>query len=302
MRILLTGATGFLGLELSKRLTIQGHVIFGLVRGNTSPQKRQILKTMNVRILEIDLSDQDLIEHFLDVESIDVVIHAATNYGRNRGSLGEIFNSNLVLPLYLIKAASKRSLVFVNADSFFNKSENVYTPLIDYSLSKRALLDWLVYFSESCLVVNMRIEHMYGERDNRAKFIPYVLNNLAGTEKLALSPGNQVRDFIHKSDVAEAFTLLLSRISMIEKRGLIEYQIGTGIGTTIKELVEQMKQITGSKTQLDFGAIPYAEKEVMYSVSDNGFAREMNWAPKVRLSEGLSNLIEKEFFAKSVLS
>jgi nucleoside-diphosphate-sugar epimerase len=206
------------------------------------------------------------------------------------------------LPLQILKVISARSagggekkrIAFVNVDSFFNKSGNIYTPLINYSLSKKSLLDWLVHFSESIPVINMRVEHMYGPGDNDIKFIPLLMNKLLtpSITEIPLSPGMQIRDFIHVSDVSNAFALLLRGLNSHLGNGFTEYQIGTGVGTSIRELASRMKYQSGSKAILNFGAVPYSHKEIMSSMADSVFSQKFNWAYSISLNDGINNLFQ----------
>ena len=238
-----------------------------------------------------------MISNCINENQIDCIVHTATNYGREGASLSEILEANLVLPLTILKAMSSTSkkATFINTDSFFNKGNNVYSPLIDYSLSKKSLLEWLVFFSDSFPVINMRIEHIYGPNDVAAKFIPSITKKLSdpSTTSIDLSPGLQVRDFIYIDDVVEAFYLVVENHSDQTQIGFVEYQIGTGEGTTIRDLVRKIAKLSESNSILDFGALPYRDKEIMTSISDKGFQERFKWTHQTTLESGLIEVISR---------
>lgn len=292
MNILLTGATGFLGNALAERFSEQGHQVYGIVRENSSPEKQRQLLQNGVKLLQ-----NNLIGSCITESNIDCVVHTATNYGREGTDLSEILESNLVLPLQILKkiAEGNKNITFINTDSFFNKDNNIYSPLIDYSLSKKSLLEWLIYFSDLFPIINMRIEHIYGPNDGSEKFIPSITSKLVDTKttEINLSLGLQVRDFIYISDVVDTYCIVIEDISKNIKNGFIEYQIGTGQATTIKELVIKMASISGTNSSLIFGALPYREKEIMSSVSNKNFQTKFNWTHKTTLEKGLTEVITK---------
>ena len=292
MNIFLTGSTGFLGLALAEKLIEQGHQVFGLVRANSSVEKKNKLKNLGATLISSDSYIDTL-----SLYEIDCVVHTATNYGRNNPILSEIFESNLILPLQILKDIAKtgKNITFINTDSSFNKDNYIYSPLIDYSLSKKSLLDWLIYFSNQLPIVNMRIELMYGPNDGVDRFISSIIKKLLDpqTQKINLSPGLQIRDFIYISDVVDAFSLLIENVTGERQHNFIEYQIGTGVGITIKDLVQQIATISESKAELIFGALNYRQNEIMSSVSDKSFQYEFNWEHKISVAEGLSKIIVK---------
>jgi nucleoside-diphosphate-sugar epimerase len=292
MNILLTGATGFLGMALAEKFSGQGHKVYGIVREKSSFEKKNLLQKNGVNLLDSELIKKSIVEN-----RIDCVVHAATNYGREEASLSEIFESNLILPLQILKELSKleKRVTFINTDSFFNKENNIYSPLIDYSLSKKSLLEWLMYFSDLFPVINMRIEHIYGPGDGIAKFIPSITQKLLDpkTTSIDFSPGLQIRDFVYIADVVDSFCVLIKNISGETQNGFVEYQIGTGEGTTIRDMVNHLAILTNSNSRLEFGALPYREREIMSSISNKSFQNEYQWKHQTTLEKGLIEVISK---------
>jgi len=73
-----------------------------------------------------------------------------------------------------------------------------YSYLLNYALSKKSLLLWLKYFSKRLKIVNMVLEHIFGENDNKEKFVYQMLDKIAfkQIDAIDLTYGHQKRDFI----------------------------------------------------------------------------------------------------------
>ena len=79
-------------------------------------------------------------------------------------------------PINLLEMAVKNNVgVFINTDSYFNKENLSYNYLLNYSLSKKSLNLWLKHFSKKIKIINMVLEHIYGEYDNDNKFIEKII-------------------------------------------------------------------------------------------------------------------------------
>jgi len=287
-KILLTGATGFLGSYLAKALLAAGYEIVALKR--KSPLLRRA-ESMATDIIWVDIENLDFTRLFADHGKIEVIIHTATCYGRNNEPVSEVFSSNTEFPLRLLDAGANAGVkVFLNTDTILDKYLNLY------SLSKNQFLQWGKYFSKhkKILFGNVRLEHFYGPDDESSKFSTYVINGcLANVPELKLTKGEQQRDFIYIDDVVSAYMTLLSNIDNFQS-SFFEFDVGTGRSVSIREFVETVHRITASTTQLRFGALPYREGEVMYSEPDISGLLALGWRCQHDINAGLKNVIELE--------
>lgn len=282
MKILLTGSTGFLGRNLQKKFDNEGLVTYNVVR------ERGDARSTAYPANSITLSEVD---GFLEENKIDFVIHAATEYGRDNLIL-PVLEANLTLPLTLLEKTNLAKIPFINIDSYFNKSECKYYSLPHYSLSKKSLLMWLEYYSESRTIFNLRLEHLYGPADSKQKFIPTALESIAVEKQpeFAISLGNQIRDFIHVEDACTAiYSVVTSQIP--EGSGLKSFEVGTGIGTSIIDLLNEIKLLSNSETEIVVGAIPTRIGEIAMSVADKKFNEYFKWEPTINLKAGLLSMM-----------
>ncbi len=283
-KILLTGITGFLGSNIASKLIDEGYEVHGIVRKSSSLDRiNQILNSVSLHYVEE--TNFDVL--FCKFEKDFSIIHTATNYGRNNESVSEIFYANTVFPLRLLDSGVRAGAsLFINTDTILDKYLNLY------SFSKNQLMQWGQYFAihENISFINLRLEHIYGGNDDRSKFTSFVMNAcLNNVEEINLTPGDQCRDFIHVDDVAEAYlTLLKNKLP----RGFNEYDVGSGESISIKEFASMVKEITKSKTKLNFGAIPYREGEVMHSVANTKDLLKLGWTCRFNIQAGLMKVLK----------
>jgi nucleoside-diphosphate-sugar epimerase len=241
-----------------------------------------------------DNTSEDLFRLF-NQYPVDTIIHTATEYGRGDTPIYKILDANLLLPLQLAEMGMQSGLkCFINTDSFFNKSGNSYSNLLNYSVSKKSLVNWLEKLSTNLKIVNVILEHMYGPGDNPAKFVEHVIRKV-GIEQvpyIALTYGHQRRDFIFLDDIVDAFLILVD-YGRTEDFRFESFQVGSGFSTQVRDFVDQVKLISGSKTTLGFGDIPYRVDEIMSSQADITRLRRLGWKPVVTSSDGISRILNK---------
>ena len=291
--VLLTGATGFFGSHLLKNL-------LKCTNNNIVVLKRSFSKTHRI---ESELSSSRIVSYDIDKVSLEhiqwndifAVIHCATEYGRVGVPSSKILESNLIFPVNIAELAIKNGVnTFINTDSYFNKEGLSYQYLLDYSLSKKSLNLWLKYFSQKIKVVNMILEHIYGEDDNPDKFVEKMIQDIAIKPKpeINLSGGDQKRDFIYIKDVCDAYVGALN-YSQKNNFRYKSFQIGTGKAISLKDFVSFIKQISNNnETKLNFGALPYRADEIMFSVADTcELYNIVNVDKFCSFKEGIKNVI-----------
>ncbi|RJQ56250.1 MAG: NAD-dependent epimerase/dehydratase family protein [Nitrospiraceae bacterium] len=293
--VLLTGATGFLGSHLVERLVKEDCRVIAL--------KRSFSDTWRIKHLLPDITTYDMdkasLENIFRENKLDAIIHTATTYGKKGEDNAAIIESNLLLPVRLLGLSASYNVgTFINTDSFFNTADLNYKYLSGYSLSKRQLVEWLKLLSGKIQIVNLRIEHLYGPGDSDSKFVIWIIRELIkNVPALKLTKGEQKRDFIYVSDAVDAFVTALNK-----RRELPAYscfEVGTGGPISIRDFAVQVKkavsEISGKEigTVLDFGAVPYAEGEIMESKADDSALKKLGWDCSVSLREGLEKTIRE---------
>lgn len=285
MNILLTGASGFLGSHLLKRLLKAGHSIVAVRRDNTQLDR---LGGLTDRVQWFSAEDE-FIACFAQHPELDTVIHTAANYGRNGETLDQMLSTNALWPLSCLQAAVAHGVrCFINTDSTLPRATSAY------ALSKSQFLDWGRWLGEAKKIgfINIRLEHMFGPGDDLSKFPCHVIQSCRrNVPELLLTEGLQRRDFIYIDDVVEAYNVLLNHSSTLGV-GFHEYELGSGSAGTIREFVEMAHRLTASHTRLRFGAVPYRSTEPMLSVADTSKLNTLGWQCVNTLEMGIRKSLD----------
>lgn len=285
--ILLTGGTGFFGSNLLARICTEPDIQVILLKRSSSRVDRVEPFLKNVIVYDFDRVN---VSDIFRKHAIDTIIHTATDYGGKQIQPSQLIAANLTLPLLLLEAAHVHKVrCFINTDTTLTKKIN------HYALSKKQFLDWLHLFSNQMICINIALEYLYGCGDNPTRFLMSVIHSLLKKKPvLELTAGDQRRDFIYIDDVVRAFLLILKN-SQSQTLGFYEYEVGSGVVVSIKELVYKIQQLIGAKeTEIKFGALPYRNLEVMCSSVELTEIKKLGWSPAVSLEAGLRKTIEFE--------
>lgn len=291
MKVLLTGGTGYLGKQLANQLIARGNDLVVLKRSSSDMSHYQI-ENLAKKVELVDVDKFQLAHYESDFGQFDAVIHAATCYGRNGESFEELERSNNLWPLSLLQAVpNDRDLRFVNVGTSLPSFTN------PYALSKRHFKDWGKYISQSKALsfINVELEHFYGPFDAANKFPSWIIRScMDNVPELALTDGQQKRDFVYIDDVVKALELLLFTDKLSENRYL-DVELGSGVAYRVKEFVEMVKEITESKTNLNFGAVESRKNEPSECCANIDLMKSFGWAPTVALENGIRKVMEKEY-------
>jgi nucleoside-diphosphate-sugar epimerase len=272
--ILLTGANGFLGSRILKMLVVDNNVSITLRKNSTLDRIIDVLESNNVKKLYIDdVKDSD-IEFFFKNEKIELILHCATDYGKKKDYFYKVFEGNVLFPLKLLEIGLKYDLkYFINTDSYFNKDNLTYNVLPNYSKTKKLFLGYLQEIGNRLVVINMRLEHIYGPNDNDDKFIPFLLKKLLVNDEVTLTYGHQKRDFLYIDDVADIYIKVVSVLDKIDSPYFKDLEIGSGHSVELKNFVEVMKNTCNSSSLLHYGVINYRDDEIMNSFANESLER-----------------------------
>lgn len=288
-KVLVTGATGFLGCQILQKLLNAGYHPVILIRSTSDIWRiKDVISQCEVFKLE---QDGDNMEDLFDLYKITAIIHVATEYGREK-PLSTLLKTNVIFPIQLIESGLKKGLkLFINADTFFAKPQFEQDYLNQYTDSKRILEKLLKGLSTLLAVRNVRLEHIFGENDSDSKFVTAIFNQLVRNEpEILLTDGYQQRDFIYVEDAAEAFVNILQNTN--HTSGYIEFQTGLGKSVSVRALVEEMAKLTESKSVLKFGALQNRVGEIPDSFADLSELTKTGWKAKYDLSSAIIKMIK----------
>lgn len=257
MRVLLTGATGFVGQRLCRRLIDNG-VQTGIIVRREQPD-------LNVASFVYDGSYRSVLAAVEEFEP-DSIIHLATAYSSGSNwSPDNLIHANVMLPFFLLEAGVSRGSRFIAAGSYWqfgNAGED--TALDSYAASKEALEAFSNYYAyrHDAWIAHLYLYGTYGSGDNRGKVIDQVLQAIVSGSRLDLSPGEQKLDLVHVEDVVDAFLVVLDDARLLPG-AVHRYGVFSGQPFSLRQLVHLCETWLGVSASVALGGKRYREAELM---------------------------------------
>jgi len=133
-----------------------------------------------------------------------------------------------------------------------------------------------------------RVLSVYGPYDGESTMVISMIRQLLRGEKPRCTKGEQIWDYIYSKDAAKAFYLL----GESGRDGKV-YCIGSGQGLPLKEYINIVRKQIDEKMDIEFGAIPYSEKQVMYLCADiSELQKDTGFVPEYSFEEGIRETID----------
>ena len=286
-RALVTGATGYIGSQLARRLLREGWEVAVVVRtGSSLAVLDDVLPAIKVH--RHDGSTAGMIA-IVAAARPDIVFHLASLFLAQHKSddVAALVGSNLLFSTQLAEAmAANQVRYLVNTGTSWQHYENApYNPVNLYAATKQAFEDILAYYAQAGLlkVTTLALFDTYGPNDPRKKLVTLLRATAASGEALHMSPGEQVLDLVHIDDVLDAYLLAAERIGS-QVQASAHYGVSSGETLTLRQFVALFEKVTGNPVPIVWGGRPYREREVM--VPWQAPALE-GWTPRIRLEDGL---------------
>jgi CDP-paratose synthetase len=289
MKILIAGATGYLGNRLAEMFLYTPspcirNELFLLVRDKNSLSKNLQYRN-NIFICEIY---GEHIENRIKDFSPDVVYCTTCCYETDSEYLLKTIDANYVFPsqiLRIIAGLKTKPVRFISVGTSLPSSLNLY------SLTKKQFAELGKFFHKKVEIefLNLLLESFYGINEPKNRFITRSILQLKSNQDLLLTAGTQKRDYIFIDDVVKIMYFLSTCIT---NKDICDIPIGTGIAPTIKEIIMFLYRETGSKSNLRFGAIDMREHEPS-TVADLSVIRQLGYLKSLtHWQDGMKMLIE----------
>lgn len=302
-RVLVTGATGFIGSHLTRRLAEEGADVYILTRPDLKTKNLPIKDIWDkIKILHADLKDGKELESKLSGIEPEIVYHLAayTNVGRSLEHARECIQTNIQGTVNLISALDDVDydcFVHTGTNEEYGDNEVPFRedmkerPASPYSVSKCAseMFCQMYHKAYGRPIVILRPFNAYGPWQKCNRIIPEaIVASLLG-EELRMTGGEQTREFNYIDDIVEGFI----KASCVKKATGEIINIGCGEEHSIREVVEKIVELVGNNNKILFGALPYRPNEIWRMFCDNTKAREiLEWEPEYALEGGLSKTID----------
>ena len=297
-KILVTGATSFIGKLFINRMLDRGHEVVGVSRPDSTLHINTANK--NFKSLRLDLSEYSQLGRL--VGPVDYLFCLAWNGTRAQARLNkDLQHSNYVHSmegLHSVLAAGCKTVMSAGSQAEYGNANGIITeetickPVTAYGENK---LKFFVEGSElakryGCVFKEPRFFSLYGPNDYAGTMIISTLSKMLKNEACDLTLCTQKWDFLYISDAIDALELLLTRESSAGA-----FNFGSGDCRPLKNFVLEMKNVTKSDRNLNFGAVPYPSTgPVSIFPSVSKLKQELAWEPKISFKEGITKILKED--------
>jgi UDP-glucose 4-epimerase len=283
-RVLVTGAGGFIGSRLTARLVRNGASVVCQVLPSEN-RSRLAPVSAQVEMQQADLRDPDATQQMVKNAAPEVVFHlAAAGVTEPFLPLEDALRVNLYGTICLLRAVEGTARVVLARTSGERSNLNPYAA----SKSAAWAVAQMLHRAQGWPIVALMLYQVYGPGQSERALVPSAIRAGLRGGDFPMTHGAQVRDWVYVDDVLNAF---LAAASTPHADGHT-LQIGTGRGTSLRDVVARIWAMTGASGQVQAGALPARPGEVAAQVADPKLAaRLLGWRAKVALEEGLRRTI-----------
>jgi UDP-glucose 4-epimerase len=300
MKILVTGGAGFIGSHVVELLIGAGHDV--AIVDDLSTGRRSNLNP-KARFYQVDIRSPEMRAVF-EQERPEVVDHHAAQMDVRKSVEDPLFdadvniNGSIKLAQLAMEFGTRKFIHISSGGAVYGEpvylpcdEDHPVRPLCPYGASKYTFEMYLFMFKElyGLDYSVIRYPNVYGPRQDpngEAGVVAIFIGQmLAGKPVTINGTGDQVRDFVYVGDCAKA------NLSTLEKGSGRVYNLGYGIGTTVNQIFDGLKDITGYPQEAHHGPAKVGETFQIYLDASRAKA-DLGWEPSVDLQEGLRRTVE----------
>lgn len=290
-RALVTGASGFIGAALTRRLLAEGWEVHLLLRTGSASDALPA-PSERLHLHRHDGSTVQLLE-IMRTAAPDAVFHLASLFlaQHQPEDVERLVQANLLFSTQLAEAMAQCGvrLLLNTGTSWEHYQDADYNPVCLYAATKQAFSALLQYYIEchGLRVATLKLFDTYGPGDTRPKLLNLLKRLANDGSSLAMSPGGQLIDLVYIDDVLDAYLLAWARLADGRQTAAsAEYGVSSGAPLPLRDLAERYSQASGKALAIDWGGRPYRAREVMVPWTRS--QPVPGWQPKVTLGEGLA--------------
>lgn len=286
--VLITGATGYIGSKLTRKLLELDYEVGILIREGS---KLDLIKDVidKIHVFRIDINYENInviVKKFNPV----ITFHLASLFINEHKTeqVRDLVESNILFGNILLEAlVNNESNNFINTGTSWQHFNNEkYNPVNLYAATKQAFEDIVKYYTEarSIRCINLKLFDTYGPDDTRPKIFTLLKKISKNNELLELSAGEQELDIVYIDDVVNAFILCMNELLFTDESFKYKmYGVGSKLPKSLRQWIFEFETAIGKKLNIVFGKKPYRKREVMETW------KEFDKIPHLELSQSFFN-------------
>jgi nucleoside-diphosphate-sugar epimerase len=294
MKILVTGATGFIGSAFSRLALYQGHQVAGMILPSEKPPVN-LVASRDLRWLrgtlaeppwpEIETFRPEACIHFAWVATPGVYLESPQNHEYLHWSVQFLRRVSELGAGYILGVGT--CIEYRLGDQPLSEESTPVEPATTYARCKNALR---LHLEREAGELGYRwcwgrVFYPYGVGEHPSRLCSSIIQKLARNESIALKTPNSTKDYIYIEDLAAAF------LTVLESNYEGTINLGTGIGTTVAQIAHTLARMMGKP-----GLVTHAEPPIVdpfgFVVADVGRLRRLGWRPAYSLVQGLQALLD----------
>lgn len=300
-KLLLTGAAGFVGVNLAIGFKEAGYEVHSTVRPG-SDLWRISESGVETTVHELDLRSTEKVDELFEEIQPAIVVHAAAAGGHHWDSKNLIaeYQSTVSGALNVLHASANGEIekfIHIGSSLVYGKSDSPHIenderkPICIRGVLKHsvALFAKQISIDRNLNIIDLILYRVYGPYEQRDRFIPQAILKSLNGGCLPLTEAGIRRSYIHVEDVAEACLLAIKS----EITGFNDFNIAPGKDHLNEEVIEMIEGETGKKIDVQLGEYPTSLIDSNYWKADISKARQiLGWKPVYDLKEGLQRTIK----------
>lgn len=295
-RVLVTGASGYIGRYVAAAFAARGAEVHALVRHSSRLEPLlELVPEACVHRCDESLNDVPAV---VRASRPELIVHLAARMtaGPEPDELTDLVRSNILLGTHLLEALHQSGGGgFINTGTFWQHAGGrEYSPVNMYAATKQAFEAILQhYFSAGRIrAMTLVLYDVYGPADPRGRLISQLHEALRTGQRLSLSPGKQQLELVHVADATAAYVRAAELLEQSARFGdCRRFGVTSSAPRTLRNVVATYARVAGRSPAVQWGGRPYREREVM---KPRRFRRLPGWTPSLPLEEGLKQVLESD--------